>query len=721
MGAPHIQYSYRMPTPKVLKDGFVLKLFAFLFVFIGIGGTVSALKLTFESYITLENDKEVIVGDTAGEQLGATMGVGDFDHDGVQDLVTGSPFASQNDNQWNGSLKIVFGSKEKSSEQRYIEFYGENSGDQLGTSIAVGDFNKDNYDDIAVGAYNGKTIDNVRPGKTYVIYGGQSMRSQTSIHLGIQQPNLGYGLTISQMSGQDNGDQFGLSTLALDINNDGIKDLLIGAPFATKNNMTKSGAVYVYFGSKRGFSPNFNYAFGAQSLNERFGSSLSGGHLHSQQKNDIVVGAYAANDGTKQQTGKVYILSYNPYASYANVSISSITGSAEKGWFGFATDVGDINGDKFDDLAVSTFPYKGNREDARVSIFYGAKRFPKKFADSIIDGPVGEAFLGESVLLKDLNNDGKSDIIIGAPGIGEGKSEEEGSVYILYSGQEPFGNHYTMSAHEYDAVIHGENPDDWFGASLNALDFNGDEKTDLAIGSRYSNGENSVDNGKVYIMLGNSKSFGKLRSVMESDDQKVTRGELITNVIDRLDIKKTKKDLIQTCYEHREFCFFNFLAMSSYEKVELSPQLILYPDVLPTDPYYSDINIATLLGLTNGFLNEKDTPFHPELPITRIEALKIALGAAELVEPKYQFELIASLGSYKNLISQKTYFTDINARVPSMWWYPRYVNFAVENDIIDKSEYFRPNDNITAKELDDIMTRMIDYIKLRQQDEKVKP
>ncbi|MCX6734609.1 MAG: S-layer homology domain-containing protein [Candidatus Peregrinibacteria bacterium] len=710
-----------MPTPKVLKDGFILKLFAFFFAFLSIGGSVFALKLTFESYITIENDKEVFVGETAGEQLGSTIAVGDFDHDGIQDIVMGSPFASQNDNQWNGSIKIVFGSKYKSVPERSMEFYGENSGDQLGTSITVGDFNNDHYDDIAVGAYNAKTLDNTRAGKVYLIYGGQNMHSQTSTRVGIQQPDFGYGESLTQLSGHSHGDQFGLSTFSLDVNNDGIKDLLVGAPFATERNMTKSGAVYLYFGSKQGFSANPNYIFEAQSLNERFGSSISGGHLHSQTRSDIAVGAYTANEGTKQQVGKVYIFSYSPYATYAKVSTTSISGMVDKGWFGFALEVGDINNDKFDDLAVSTFPYKGDKQDARVSIFYGSKQFPKKFADSIIDGPAGEAFLGESVLLKDLNNDGKADIAIGAPGIGDGKSNEEGSVYIIYSGQDPLKNHYTIRDHEYDTVIHGEKADDWFGSALSALDINGDGYNDLAVGSRYSDTETSVDNGKVFVMLGNGKSYGKLRSVMEPDDQRVTRGELITNVIDRLGIKKNKGELIKNCYEHKEFCFFNFLAMSNYDKIQLNPSLILYPDVLPSDTYYEDVNIATLLGLTNGFLNEKDSPFHPALPITRIEALKIVFGASELVEPKYQFELISSLGSYKNLISQKTYFTDINARVPSMWWYPRYVNFAVEHNIVDKSDYFRPNDNITAKELNDIMTRTIDYLKLKNKDEKIKP
>jgi len=709
-----------MSKTKIAKSIFLIRFLSLFLMLLGVGGSAFALKLTFESYLPLEMDKTVLTGSSAGEQMGATIAVGDFDHDGIQDVVTGSPFSSQNDNQWNGSVRITFGSKDKNTPQRFMEFYGESSGDQLGTSIVVGDFDNDHYDDIAVGAYNAKTIGTSRNGKVYIIYGSPNMRSQVSTRLGIQQPNFAYTSGITSLSGQADGDQFGLSTYVLDVNNDGIKDLLVGAPLATAGSMKKSGAVYVYFGSRYGFNNVPNYVFQAQGLNEHFGSSISGGHLISQQKNSIAIGAYTADDDDKKQVGKVYIVNYTPYSSRTSSYENFITGTVEKGWFGFAMDTGDVNNDKYDDLLVSTFPYNGNRQDARVSIFLGSKRFPKKFADTVIDGPIGEAFLGESVLLKDLNGDSKADVIIGAPGIGEGNSEEEGSVYVIYSGQDQLKSHYTLNEHEYDTVIHGEHADDWFGSALGVGDFNGDGANDLIVGARYADGDNSVDNGKVYAMFGNNKPFGKLRAIMESNDQKVTRGEFITDVIDRLEIKKTKKDLIKSCYEHREFCFFNFLAMSGFDNIKLHPDLILYPDVSENDAYYEDVNIATMLGLTNGFLNEKNSPFHPELPITRIEALKIILGATDLVEPKYQFELISSLGSYQNLLNQKSYFSDVNAMVPSMWWYPRYVNFAVENKIIDKGDYFRPNDNITAKELDDIMTRTIDYLKNSKKDEKAK-
>lgn len=678
------------------------------------------MKLVFESYASLETQKAEFVGDIPGEQMGAAIATGDFDNDGIEDMVSGSPFASSNGKQWNGSVKMLFGSTDKGVQINYIDFSGDNSGDQLGTSLTVGDFNNDSYDDVAMGAYNAQTNIGDRAGKVYVVYGAPNLRNQMYKHLTIRQLKNGSALSMDELKGGMDGDQFGLSLFSMDSNNDGIKDLFVGAPLASSSEFNRSGAVYLYYGSRSVISSNANHIFYAQEDKEKFGSVISGGHIISRNQNDLVVGAYNANTENKQQAGKVYIFKNDPFSSYTDSFSLFISGSNTKDWFGFALDTGDVNGDNYDDLAISTFPYKGERSDAKISIFYGGKSVFKKIADVVIDEPAGETFPGASLLLKDVNLDGKADVVIGAPGIASGKSMEEGRVYIIYSSDKPLSNHYSLSNHDYDVVIHGEHYDDWFGSSLAILDFNKDGNLDIAVGSRYADGENSVDNGKVFLFHGDGKAYGKLRTLLESDDKKVSRGELVNIIVDRMEIKEKNKEFIDSCYSHREFCFFNFLAMSSYSKIKLEPKLRLYPDVAAGSSYYENVNIATMLGLVNGFINETNSPFRPKLPIKRIEALKIIFGAGNLVESKYQFELIAALGSYEDLQKQQTTFLDVNAKIPSMWWYPRYVNFAVEHNIVDKTEYFRPNDDITEKELDDIISRTMKYLKASSNNEKIK-
>ena len=685
------------------KTCFSLAFFTSFLILAGITGgfdDVKALKLIYESFMSNEQDKLEFTGDFAGGQFGSSLASGDFNNDGIDDLVVGAPFASLNDKQWNGAVRIIFGNLE--GKNAHVDFYGENSGDQLGTSLAVGDFNNDFFDDIAVGAYNAQS-NGLRPGKAYVIFGNKNLTSQTDTQNGIL--SLAYNQSISEFTGKDSGDQFGVSLFSIDVNSDGLDDLLVGAPFAWGPDFYKSGAVYIYFGSRDSLSLNPNYSLYAKSQNERFGSAITGGHIISTSANDIVIGAYLANNEDVKQTGKVYVYKYNSNAFVERFSSISINDSIENGWFGFAVAAGNLNGDEYDDLAISSFPYKSDRQNAKVSIFYGGKKINKKPPDIIIGQPEGEAFLGASVLLKDLNFDTKADIILGAPGIGKSKSTEEGSIYIIYSSNSNFNDRYDIQEQDYDAVIHGKAVDDWFGASINVLDFNNDGYKDLASSARYADKKKSINNGRVSVLFGKEKPRGSLKSILDINDQEVTRGEFLKLALDKLDIRNKKSDYLKNCYDYRDFCLFNFMAMSSFNDIKLEPDLVLYPDVLPGSGYYEDVNISTMLGLVNGYLNEDASPFHPDLPITRIQALKVVLSAADLVPPKYQFELIAMLGSQEALSTQKTYFADVDPKVSSVWWQPRYVNFAVENNIIDKSDFFRPNDNITAVELEDLLNR----------------
>lgn len=668
---------------------------------------VSALKFIHESFIPSSSNKIEFIGDSVGGQFGSIIASGDLDNDGLEDLIVSSPFSSINEKEWNGSVKIIFGSIDVSRDHVSTEYYGEGSGDQLGTALAVGDFNNDFIDDVAIGAHNAQDS-GIRPGKVYIIYGKKSLNSQTSTQQDIREMIVSYSMVNTMLLGKDSGGQFGISLASLDVNNDGIDDLVVGAPFAWGPDFYKSGAVYVFFGSGDGIQPNSNYSLYAKSPNEKFGAVLSGGRIVSKETDDIVVGAYLADKGALDQSGRVYVYKYNNTNNTSSERFSKVTlsGTIDEGWFGFSMAVGNLNNDEYDDLAVSTFPYKGAHSEAKISIFYGNNKINKSAADIVINNPESGAFLGASVIIKDMNSDNLADIILGAPNVATSKSGEEGKVYIIYNNG-GFASEYDIQNYGYDAIIHGEIADDWFGADMNVLDFNHDGKKDLAVGSRYGDSIDSVNNGKVFVILGDGENLGRLRTIFDQDDQEVSRGELVKITLGRLNIREKKSDYIQNCYDFRDFCLFNFTTMSGYKDLTLEPQIVLYPDVQPENTYYEDVNIATMLGLVNGYLSEDNSPFHPELPVTRVQALKIVLGTADLVPPKYQFELIALLGSFDNLLKQITPFADVDAKISSAWWQPRYVNFAVENNIVDGGDFFRPDDNITAEELDDLLNRTV--------------
>lgn len=186
----------------------------------------------------------------------------------------------------------------------------------------------------------------------------------------------------------------------------------------------------------------------------------------------------------------------------------------------------------------------------------------------------------------------------------------------------------------------------------------------------------------------------------------ISRGQAVHEVVDTFDLRQKNTKFIGDCMSHLDECFFVFTTMSRYDQVSLEP-LRLYPDVPQPYFYYNDINLATMLGLVHGNIELKGSPFYPRAYLSRIHALKIVLGAAGLMDWREKFELVRDLGSEDALRGETSLFADVNAIGDETWWYPRYVNFALDDGIIDAGKYFRPDEPITVAEYRDMLHRAL--------------
>lgn len=682
--------------------------YLFIVLFIALGSQFGAFAYDyfFETYASTEDNKVELIGNVPGGQLGADIASGDFNGDGIEDMAIGAPFVSSEDREWNGEVYIVFGNDafpdvvDFSKHPPNLVVKGYSSGDQLGTTLTSGDYNNDGIDDFAIGAFNAASFEE-RPGKVYIFHGNSTWSSQ-DLNFLLKRPDL-------TLSGDDSGDNFGLSLITQDVDNDEIDDLIVGSSSASSINVVDSGVVYIFRGSNSGISSLFDFVINGNQSEERFGSDLGVGDIDGDGNQDLIVGAYYSTVDNAKQAGKVYVYSDvkgdGPVINEPSYTISGVDSSE---WFGFAVDADDINGDEIDDIAITSFPYKGDRSSSKVSVYYGGEEFDQ-LPDVIVEDSVNDSLIGARVLLEDLDEDGNSEIIIGAPGIGFSTTEDPGDVYILHSGEIHNKSRFSVENKEVTSIINGKNPDDWFGYSVNVLDFNNDGFEDLAVGSRYADSGRSVNDGHVFVFFGDGTPFGNEKQYFETEDDYLTRGEFVSIIVDRFELKYKNEDYINDCYDHRDFCLFNFVTMSSFD-VQLEPNVVLYPDIPLDHKYYEDVTVGTMLGLINGYLNEENSPFHPTNSVSRIQALKTVLGAADAVPPKYRFELVDILGSLDQLYNQHTYFADVDANVSHMWWYPRYVNFATDHDIVDFSKYFRPDETITKSELDDMIVRTLNYI-----------
>lgn len=188
-----------------------------------------------------------------------------------------------------------------------------------------------------------------------------------------------------------------------------------------------------------------------------------------------------------------------------------------------------------------------------------------------------------------------------------------------------------------------------------------------------------------------------------NENTPLTRGEAVQRVVDFFDLEVSHAKLLKSCFLVPDECFFAFTAMSDFDGISFDP-LTLYPDVKSGNKYADAINTATILGIVRGHINIDQTPFYPNHYLTRIQALKVILGATEQLPWKEKFEMEDDYWN-KQSLDKKYWVADIDPNSEDQWWYGRYAAFALDAGIIQDQKYLRPNDAITGEELTELMER----------------
>ncbi len=428
-------------------------------------------------------DPMVKSGSYQSEQCGYQVAVGDYTGDGYDELFFSAPYSNrQEDDPDIGIVYVYFGSESglmPTPQRLYPASPIDN--ERFGISLAIGQIDSDVRADLAVGAFDETTGE----GRVYLFQGTQSEFFN-------QNPT-------AVIEGSADAFGFGCSIAIGEFDGSGIRDLAIGA-----YNTSGDGSVSVFtFTSLKSWSEPNNLS--AEESAEGFGYSVAAGDLDNDGVDELVVGAPYNDEQSDGDDGRIYVYKFNSGGGFVVPSDPTREFSnpdSQRSLFGYSLLLADFDQNGYDDLVVGA----PGRDDQNLGADTGAA-YLYPGVDSIATAAgfpnpraafkptYGNLFFGAALNATDINLDGYPDLMIGAPAT-HPDATFPGHVASFY-GAEAFANFEEYSTYETsaDLVFKSAATDDAYGFAIGSGDYQGDGNPDIAIGAPYNETTNSQGQG----------------------------------------------------------------------------------------------------------------------------------------------------------------------------------------------------------------------------------
>ena len=489
-----------------------------------------------------------------GDQVAASFGVsvataGDVNSDGFSDVIVGAMNYDHGETDegcayvYMGTAYGLVGSPSWTGERNQ-------AGALFGCSVAsAGDVNADGYDDVVVGAKEYESV-NADEGRAYLYYGSAAgLETSHAWSTSAHSTAAHFGSSVAS-AGDVNGDgyddiivgeehggpmdrwpgrayvfhgtdtvpsvwadweeanpiayagfaQFGFSVAtAGDVNGDGYSDVIIGAPGTgwSGGEMAYKGSAHVYHGSAGGLAEDPAWSYEGSDFWEYLGNSVcTAGDVNGDGYSDVIVGAPYDDNPAVTDPGHTLIF-HGSETGVESAPAWDVFGDQAKSQFGYyVATVGDVNGDGYSDVIVGAPLYDhGQTNEGRAYVYLGYWTGTKSDPIWIKESDKTEAHFGFSVATAgDVNGDGFTEVLVGAPEY-DHPEDAEGLAFVYHGGSygPQLSAGWVTQSGQLSAL---------YGQSVAGVgDVNGDGYSDVAVGApQYDNGE--LQEGAVFLFLG---------------------------------------------------------------------------------------------------------------------------------------------------------------------------------------------------------------------------
>lgn len=210
--------------------------------------------------------------EAATDEFGSALTCGDMNGDGFADLAISAPGSYALGSE-TGRAYVFFGSDSASSDRNGADadviFSGQQGNGDFGRSAAIADVNGDQYMDLIVSSPNA-SFGAVHNGRCFVFLGGPTVHDE-----------LANFADVILNGEEENGERFGSYAEMVDMDGDGLADLMSGATGNDAGGQS-AGRVYVFRGKQQPVdgdaAQDDDVRVTGESEHGQFGSSISRGH-----------------------------------------------------------------------------------------------------------------------------------------------------------------------------------------------------------------------------------------------------------------------------------------------------------------------------------------------------------------------------------------------------------------------------------------------------------